>query len=222
MSSELQQMVLVVETQTIDRIGLFHGHMFETEKYLSVLLDSARNFFAERSLAEKDARYKQLIPYVILRYEATVFSYVRGKKSSEARLVAMRSIGVGGHIEPTDQSLFSSDREMYLEAARREVGEEVKLDSPYHENIVALINDDSTEVGKVHLGIMHIWDLAEPKVTKREGLITQSGFVPIETLKANLDELETWSQIALRVLEDPAIPKWKCPVQIFQGATAKS
>jgi predicted NUDIX family phosphoesterase len=133
----------------------------------------------------------------------------------------MRSIGVGGHIEPIDQSLFSSDRDMYLEAARREVNEEVRLDSPYHESIVALINDDSSDVGKVHLGIMHIWDLAEPKVMKREGLITQAGFVPIESLKRNLEELETWSRIALQVLDDPSVPKWRHPVATPQAVTAR-
>lgn len=200
--------VLVIETRKVDKIGLFQGYATNVHNYLDVALDSSNNFFMLRSQAECDAHYKQLIPYVVLRYGDSVFSYVRGKKSSESRLVAMRSIGVGGHIEPTDLNLFSSDREMYLEAAKREVSEEVDLASPYVEHIVALINDDSTEVGKVHFGILHIWDLAEPKVTKREGLITQAGFVPIESLKANLDELETWSQIALKALEDPQIPPY--------------
>jgi hypothetical protein len=56
---------------------------------------------------------------------------------------------------------------------------------------------------------MHIWDVAEPKVTKREGLITQAGFASIEELKKNITELETWSQIALKVLEDPNVPSWR-------------
>src|SRR5574340_1005993 len=197
----MNQMVLVSKLETIDRVGMFQGYSLNVEKYATVLLDPPNNLFMNRDLAECDERHKQLIPYVVLRYRNSVFSYVRGKKSSESRLIAMRSIGVGGHIEPTDQSLFSSDRDMYLEAARREVNEEVKLDTMYREQVVALINDDSTEVGKVHLGIMHIWDLAEPKVTKREGLITQAGFVRIDELKKNLHELETWSQIALEVLE---------------------
>lgn len=213
--------VLVIETNKIERVGLFQGYVTHIPDYLSILLSLQNNLFLLRTQAEQDTRYKQLIPYVVLRHEDSVFSYVRGKKSSESRLIAMRSIGVGGHIEPIDQSLFSSDRDMYLEAARREVSEEVKLDSPFHENIVALINDDSTDVGKVHIGIMHIWDLAEPKVTKREGLITQSGFVPIETLKANLDELETWSQIALQVLDDPGVPRWRSPTSALQEASVE-
>jgi len=217
----MDQLVLVVAANRISEVGRFQGYSTGVEKYLSSLLSTSSNFFMLRVQAEQDTRYKQLIPYVVLRHEGSIFSYIRGKRSSEARLLAMRSIGVGGHIEPVDQSLFSSDRNMYLEAARREVSEEVKLDSPYNESIVALINDDSTDVGKVHLGIMHIWDLAEPKVTKREGLITQAGFVPIESLKASLDELETWSQIALQVLDDPRVPSWRSPIAALLGASAE-
>ena len=216
----MTQMVLVSKLEMVDGIGMFQGYNLDVDKYAPVLLDPLNNLFMNRDLAERDERYKQIIPYVVLRYVDSIFSYVRGKKSSETRLMAMRSIGVGGHIEPIDQSLFSSDRDMYLEAARREVNEEVKLDTMYREHVVALINDDSTEVGKVHLGIMHIWDVAEPKVTKREGLITQAGFVHIEEIKKNLDELEAWSQIALEVLEHPAVPRWSTVElgDIFQEA----
>jgi len=202
-------LVLAVKTDRIRELGLFQGSKLKPYEYLCILLDPHNNFFTPRSKAECEPEYKQLIPYVVLRHRDSVFSYVRGKNSSESRLIARRSIGVGGHIEPSDQSLFSSDREMYLAAACREVNEEVKLDTMYREHVVALINDDSTDVGKVHFGIMHIWDVAEPTVTKREGLITQAGFVGIEDLKKNINELETWSQIALKVLEDPSVPSWK-------------
>lgn len=212
----MNSLVLVIETECLEKTGAFQGYEIYPDRRLSTFLDPRNHFFVCRAQAEAEPKYKQLIPYVALRYRDSVFSYVRGRKSSESRLVAMRSIGVGGHIEPADQSLFSSDCEMYLEAARREVHEEVKLDTPYVEHIVALINDDSTDVGKVHLGIMHIWDLAEPKVTKREGLITQAGFVPITSLKTKLDELETWSQIALQVLGDHRVPSWEKNITSLQ------
>jgi predicted NUDIX family phosphoesterase len=215
------QFVLTVNIELFRSIREFQGYTHEVDMYLSKFLSDEHNLFVTRSTAEIDYARKQLIPYVVLRFKDSVFAYVRGKKSTETRLVSFKSIGVGGHIEPIDQSLFLSDRDMYLEAARREVSEEVKLDSPFHEHIVALINDDSTDVGKVHLGIMHIWDVAEPKVTKREGLITQSGFVSIESLKVNLEELETWSRIALQVLDDPSVPKWSHPVGKLQAVTAR-
>lgn len=212
--------VLVVACKTVDRIGAFQGYITDPQTYLSVILDPQNNFFEPRSKAEKDIHHKQLIPYVVLRYRDSIFSYVRGKRSSESRLVAMRSIGVGGHIEPADLNLFTSDREMYLEAARREVNEEVELESSYIEHMSALINDDSTDVGKVHLGIMHIWDLAEPKVRKREGIITQSGFLTLDELDSRREELEAWSQIALRALRDPLVPSYRSPVAVSNPLNA--
>lgn len=216
----MNQMVLVSRREALESLGRFHGYSLNIAEYLTVLLHPSNTLFMDRDAAERDVRYKQLIPYVVLRFGDSVFSYVRGKQSSESRLMAMRSIGVGGHIEPMDQSLFSSDRDMYLEAARREVNEEVQLDTCYIDNIVALINDDTTDVGKVHVGILHIWDLAEPKVTKKEGLITQSGFVTLENLKARINDLETWSQIALKVLEDPQVPPYKPGVTCLQPILA--
>ena len=105
----MAQSVLVFEAALLDRIGRFQGYSLDVDTYLPVLLDPGNNHFMERDTAEQDVRYKQLIPYVVLRWGETVFRYVRGQRSSESRLRAMRSIGLGGHIEPADRSLFSSD-----------------------------------------------------------------------------------------------------------------
>ncbi len=198
-------LVLVFPADILEDLGRFQGYTLNVEKYLSVILNPQNNRFMPRTAAEDDPSFKQLIPYVILRNGRSVFSYVRGKQSGEARLIALRSIGIGGHIEPHDLSLFSSDKDFYLQAAKREVNEEVRVDSDYRERVVALINDDSNDVGRVHFGIVHIWDLTEPSVTKREGKITQSGFVEIQQLKGKCEELETWSRFALQVLEDSRI-----------------
>ncbi len=205
----MTQQVLVFETELLQRLGAFQGYSLDLDKYLPTLLDPGNNRFMDRQAAERDPRYKQLIPYVVLRFGDSLFSYVRGQQSSEGRLRQSRSIGLGGHIEPGDRSLFSSDRHLYLEAARREVYEEVALSAAYTEHLVALINDDSNDVGKVHFGIVHIWDLTDDAVSKREGLITQAGFLSIDRLKGRADELETWSQIALQVLEDTRVPRYE-------------
>lgn len=204
----MDQEVLVFETAIIKRLGEIQGYTLEVEKYLPIILDPSNCQFMSRSVAEHDPRYKQLIPYVVLRFQDSVFSYVRGKKSGEGRLITKRSIGLGGHIEPRDNNLFSLNGTLYYEAAKREVNEEVELGSPYTEHVVALINDDSNSVGKVHFGIVHIWDLAEPKVKKRGGEITHTDFAAIGSLRAAIDDLETWSQITLAVLEDPRIPPY--------------
>lgn len=204
----MQERVLVFKAELLSRLGEFQGYTLDVEKYLPAILDPDNNSFAVRHEVEIDPRYKQLIPYVVLRYRDTVFSYVRGKRSGETRLVALRSIGLGGHIEPTDRHLFASNESIYLEAAEREVTEEVQLDSPHVEHIVGLINDNSNGVGRVHFGIVHVWDLLEPKVRKNEQVITKNGFSQIKRLRRTSEELETWSQITLDILENPLIPPY--------------
>src|SRR6266702_4769765 len=84
----------------------------------------------------------------------------------EKYLRAILSLGIGGHMaEDADKFLWhSTDEETYRAGVEREVNEEIKIDTPFEDRIVALLNDDSTEVGRVHLGIVHIFKLKEPKV----------------------------------------------------------
>jgi predicted NUDIX family phosphoesterase len=193
--------VLVVRRSLFDELGSFHGLNFETEKYLSALLSRGNNFFLPRSQAENDPAHKQIIPYALIAHGDTVLHYVRGKKAGEQRLVAKGSIGIGGHMNDTDESLFAWDEHAYRTGVEREVNEEIKIDSPFEDRIVALLNDDTTEVGRVHLGIVHVFRLSEPKVQKREAMITNLAFLKKDELVARRENLETWSQLCVESLD---------------------
>ena len=193
--------VLVVRRKLFDELGSFQGLNFGVEKYLKAILSRGSNFFIPRSEAETNPAYKQIIPYALIAFEKTVLHYVRGKKAGEQRLVAKGSIGIGGHMNETDESLFAMDEGAYRAGVEREVNEEINIDTSFEDRIVALLNDDSTEVGRVHLGIVHIFKLKEPKVQKREAMITSLGFLTREELMARRGSLETWSQICLDSLE---------------------
>jgi predicted NUDIX family phosphoesterase len=134
-----------------------------------------------------------------MSHDGKYLSYVRGKRAGEARLVGNRSIGIGGHINPSDDMpLFNTDfRETYLAAVDREVAEEVSVETSHTNHIVALLNDESNEVGSVHLGIVHYWVLDEPKVNKREQMITQMAFMTPAELQEVKDTLETWSGLCV-------------------------
>jgi predicted NUDIX family phosphoesterase len=199
--------VLVFERTLLEELGAFHGCTGDWRHYLDRILDRRNNRFHLRHLAEDDPSLKQIIPYVVFRCGDQLFSYVRGKQAGEARLVGNRSVGIGGHINPVDeQNLFaaagpSADRATYLEAVGREITEEVVVEGPFSPEIVALINDDSNAVGQVHLGVVHVCDLAGPFVRKREQQITQAGFVPIAELAGpRREELETWSALVVDFL----------------------
>jgi predicted NUDIX family phosphoesterase len=192
-----QENVLVIRRSLFDQLGSFQGLNFEPEKYLKAILSRGSNFFIPRREAENDPGYKQIIPYALIAFEKTVLHYVRGKKAGEQRLVAKGSIGIGGHMNETDESLFAMDEQAYRAGVEREVNEEIKINTSFEDRIVALLNDDSTEVGRVHLGIVHIFRLKEPKVRKREAMITGLTFLTKEELMARRESLESWSQICL-------------------------
>ena len=197
---EIEQ-VMVVPTALFQECGYFQGFCSETEKYLSKLLDTANTTYAPRPEMEQDPSFKQLIPYCIFRFTdesgvVHLFQYTRGKGQGESRLHSKRSIGIGGHISTLDLGSGSA----YDEGMQRELDEEVIFETEYTQACVGLINDDSNEVGQVHLGVVHLFDVKAPNVKARETEIIESGFVPVSQLLNEIEGFETWSQICLRAL----------------------
>lgn len=193
--------VLVIRRNLFEQLGSFQGLNFQPENYLNLLLSRGNNFFFPRAQAENDRAYKQIIPYVLLAFQDRVLHYVRGKKAGEQRLVAKGSIGIGGHMNESDESLFAWDEQAYRAGVEREVNEEIKIDTQFEDRIVALLNDDTTEVGRVHLGIVHVFRLAQQNVEKREAMITNLAFLTKAELLNRRESLETWSQICVDSLE---------------------
>ena len=161
--------VLVVPTSLFHEVGHFQGFQAEAGPYLRTLLDPACTSYRPRAEVEEDPGFKQLIPYCIFRHGGRVFHYKRGGRQGEGRLHSKRSIGIGGHISSIDENGNGSS---YLEGMHREIQEEVVLDSTYRQSCVGLINDDLTDVGKVHLGIVHVVELDAPKVLLRNAPVS--------------------------------------------------
>lgn len=195
------EQVLVIPTRVLVDAGLFQGLCRDLERYLPIVLDPHHFSFEPRGHAEEDPSLKQLIPYVILKHDDLVFHYRRGQGAGEKRLRALRSVGIGGHINPIDHA---SGEHPYRQGMLREVTEEVLLETGYRESILGFINDDATPVGQVHLGIVHVFELDAPNATRREADLVDSGFAPVAQLYAEKAEFETWSQF---VLEDLARTK---------------
>jgi predicted NUDIX family phosphoesterase len=191
--------VLVVPGAELDRLGRFQGFSGEAERYLRGLLVPELAQFRPRSEVEDDPGFKQIIPYVVFRCGDAVFCYTRGKSQGEARLHRLRSLGVGGHVAEADAD-GRATFDAYQMALDRELDEEVALDSDGTIRLVGLINDDSTSVGRVHLGVVHVYDLERPAVSPREDGLAEAEFVPLDALRAQRDQFETWSQICLDAL----------------------
>ncbi len=216
MSTVAEEQVLVVPTSLFRDLGYFQGFSTDIDRYLPRLVEGDHISYRPRGEMEEDPSYKQLIPYVLFRWtdDAGVihlFEYQRGNGQGERRLHAKRSVGIGGHISTLDANVVDSLREnnhaaapadydVYREGMRRELEEEVLIDTPYTERIAGLINDDETPVGRVHLGVVHLCDVESPLIRPREADILDGQFRPVREMLTRLGEFESWSEIAVRAL----------------------
>ncbi len=198
----MEEQVLVVSTTLFRSLGHFQGFCRDVAHYRNALLSPENVLFRPRREVENDPGFKQLIPYMIFSHTGgdgvrRLFQYVRGKGMGESRLHSKRSVGVGGHISSVD---LGDAVDVYRTGLLRELNEEVVLGSTYTERCVGLINDETSEVGSVHLGIVHLFELAEPKVTSNEPDLIEAGFVPVNDMLRDLSGFETWSAIAIEAL----------------------
>lgn len=151
-----------------------------------------------RDRMEQDPSFKQVIPYLILRDGPRYFLMQRTDAGGDARLHGHYSIGVGGHLNPGDGGL--------LGGLRREWDEEVIAAFVPDFRLVALLNDDTTEVGAVHLGAVYVADAGGAPVAIRETHKLTGGFVEAGAVAAVADRLETWSRLAFAFLaEEPRL-----------------
>lgn len=143
--------------------------------------------FEPRAEMEADPGHKQVIPYLVLRDGDRVFLMRRTRAGGDERLHDRFSIGVGGHLNPGDGDLRGG--------LRREWREEIDADFVPDFRLVALLNDDTTDVGRVHVGAVFVADAAGRPVGVRETTKLSGGFVSLPEVLGVVDRLETWSRL---------------------------
>jgi predicted NUDIX family phosphoesterase len=153
--------------------------------------------YRPRPEMERDPSWKQVIPYLVLRDDARYFLMRRTRAGGDARLHDRYSIGVGGHLNPGDGGL---DRGLL-----REWHEELVADFAPRFEFVGLLNDDTTDVGRVHVGAVFVADAGGRPVTVRETDKLSGAFAGPEDVAAVEADLETWSQIVYRAFELQAV-----------------
>ena len=195
-----EEHILVIPRALFDELGAFQGFSAEASRYLDAILAPGANFFLPRGPAETDPTHKQIIPYSIFRHGERYLIYTRGGKSGEKRLVAKQSIGIGGHINPHDEREDSLARTTYLNGVEREIDEELRIAGKHTQKVIGLINDDSNEVGQVHLGVVHLFELDSADVVSNEDAIQDIQFLTLQDLVARVEQLETWSAICVKHL----------------------
>ena len=180
------EQVMVVERKALGAKLVERGLMLDdTDAMLDTIVE--HHFFIDRPEAERSPQYKQIIPYVLIRHGDSWYLLQRTANQTEARLHHKLSLGIGGHINPDTPEL--------LDGLQKELEEEVNVEGDYDLTFVGLLNDDTTEVGQVHLGAVFVLDALDGTVSIRETDKMTGRWVPHDELAAHREAMETWSQI---------------------------
>lgn len=193
--NKMDELILVVKTATLFPDKPFQGlHEVDFESALALI--STHKEFHPRGLMEQDPTYKQIIPYLIFTHQDTYFLMQRSAHASENRLQNNYTLGIGGHVRQEDltgSTLF--------EWAEREFNEEIEYNGELELEPLGILNDDSNEVGTVHMGLVMLLhgNSADIKIKSE---LKSGALVPLEECMLLNKHLETWSQIILQFLLD--------------------
>ena len=193
----MEESVLVVDRAALEE--RLNGRMFVTEGIDEIRDFIVRNhFFLPRSKAEYDAAAKQIIPYVVIRRGEEFFLLRRLKKQTEARLHDRLSLGVGGHINPSEEA---ADDPLYA-GLLRELREEVAVEDGFTLTAAGILNENNGGVSDFHTGLVCLLE-TNGEVTVRETEKMSGSWAGLEEIRAVYDRLETWSRIVLDCFLDP-------------------
>jgi predicted NUDIX family phosphoesterase len=180
----MSEQVMVVPTANLRPFLTARLIRNQTRPILDVI--AAKHFFIDRKIAEMSPQYRQIIPYVLIRNDGDYFVLRRTTKQTEARLHHKLSLGIGGHINP-GHSL--------VDGMQKELEEEVRIETTYDLNFVGILNDDSTDVGRVHLGAAYRLDVETKSVVVRETEKMSGQWLSRAALREARPAMESWSQI---------------------------
>jgi predicted NUDIX family phosphoesterase len=190
----LKEKVLVVDVDRLGELVTRDGLLALPLEYIKKTVE-LYGCFVPREEAERDESGRQIIPYVILRNEKRYLLMRRTNRQGESRLHDKYSIGVGGHINPEDGR---NPWQAFERGMRREIDEEVNVDISSLEYL-GILNDLSTAVSRVHIGIVYIASVAFHGFNEKDKFT--GSMVEFEELEMHREKMETWSQIVMNWLK---------------------
>ena len=191
-----ERVFVVPRVAVLDEAGWYGLRTDDLDPFVAALERDGR--YERRAEMERDPSFKQVIPYLVLRDGERFFLMQRTAAGGDPRLHGRYSIGVGGHLNPGDGGV--------LGGLRREWAEELVADFVPDFRLVGLLNDDTTEVGAVHLGAVYVGDAAGRSVAIRETDKLSGSFVSAGDVAAVADRLETWSHLVFEFLVGEPLP----------------
>jgi predicted NUDIX family phosphoesterase len=196
--------VLCVPRTTIFPDGAWHGLVtVGLERVLRTI--RAASEYRPRHTVEDDPSMQQIIPYCVVHHphDGTYLLTRRLRRSSEQRLHHLYSLGVGGHINPGD----GAGGDPLVGGLQREWAEEVVCESPATARLVAMLNDDSTPVSRVHLGLVFLVEPSQATTSVREVEKLEGESLSLSAMRRHYLSMESWSQLVFDDLVAGAVKR---------------
>ena len=192
----ISENILVVKRTSLFKDTAFNGLRADTGTNSFLNIINEQKEFLPRAHMEEDPAYKQIIPYLVFTHKNKYFLMQRTATSSEQRLKNKYSLGIGGHMRQEDMH----EGNTIFDWAKREFNEEISYQSQITIHPLGILNDDSNEVGKVHLGLVLLLEGDSPNIAVKSEL--KSGqLVTLDECANIYSHMETWSQIIFNYLK---------------------
>lgn len=186
--------ILAIKRSTLFPEGIIQGFVQADLDYYQNIISSNKEF-VWRSLAETDINYKQIIPYLIFRYQSKYFLMQRGSKAGDSRLASKYTFGIGGHIREEDLNAGAS----LIDWAGREFEEEVNYSGNKNIKFLGLINDETNFVGQVHTGFVFLIEGDSSDISIKSEL-TMGMLLEVDECTKFYHLLESWSALVFDCL----------------------
>lgn len=203
--------LLVVLPAELFENNLFEGITSDWQDHYQRLMNSDSLINIPRMEAEATDNFKQLLTYVLVVRDENVLAYQRGNYNRvEDMLKGAQCIGFGGHVLYDDGNHFGADMAGIMECARRELVEELslseldrgRLDRNEGLEIVGLLNDNSSDVGRKHFAVILKFTVGDADWVPKRG---EKSINQLKWLRAKsnppirMHEFEYWSQLCFRL-----------------------
>ena len=206
------EFVLVYKAKELDKITNWQGVKKPWKKISCSIFSKLSPHYCHRFDVEVDDRYTQIVTYVLVTRGDSILAYRRGTYShTDEYLRGSYCVGFGGHVTQVDRDLFNLDTMGILECASRELMEELQLPSPDIKrlrdqnglDVIGIINDDSTDVGRRHLAFVMKYAVSTDSYweypQRGEKSITQLRWISAkDSERLSFWDFEYWSQLCLR------------------------
>jgi predicted NUDIX family phosphoesterase len=171
--------------------------------YISMRRGNEKDPTPKSKNAEINFDYIQPIPYIVIKRGDQFYATQRLEGAGEGRLHGKIAMGAGGHINPLSDIMIESFQKVLIENTMRELDEELDIKGEFNMSVTGLINDDSDDVNRVHIGILGFLELEDGgEVTVKETEQLAGEWYTIEELRESetYTRLENWGKIVVDLL----------------------